>query len=235
MKHTSILTLICILSVTLRAQTKDFEKAMAKYEKYSYDSAAEGLEGLERKSVVVRRTLAESYIKTQDFAAAESELAAIMQSGDKTAEDVLSYAEVLKRNGKYDLAQQSMMTYYELMPADGRAQEHRANPGYHTVLQEDKGQFKVTNLDINSEQEDFGPAYYRDQVVFASSREGVKPIRRKWNWNRLPFLDMYVAEKGTGSQLSAVRQHHARANMRYHEGPASFDASGNYIDRKSVV
>lgn len=230
MKQLMILIGIFTLSTaTLLGQTKEVEKAIEKYEKYSFDTAAEKFESLDRKSVEVRRKLAESYVRTQEFDLAETEYSAIMQSDDKTPQDVLAFGQVLMMNKKYSEAQKAMEVYYELVPSDSRGQMHHVSPGYYTDLTEDKGQFKVTNLTINSAQEDFGPAYYQDKVVFASSREGVKPVKRTWNWNRLPFLDMYVANEGKGASISDIQQHHSKGNGRYHEGPASFDASSKYM------
>jgi outer membrane protein OmpA-like peptidoglycan-associated protein len=226
--HLTLIITLLIGQVSL-AQTKDFEKAVESFDKYSYDTAAEKFQNLDRKSVEVRRKLAESAIRIQDYTVAETELAAIMNSDDKTAEDVLAYAEVLRINEKYEESQQSMEVYYELQPSDSRAQAYHGSPGYYETMLLDEGKFKVTNLPINSKQEDFGPAYYGDKVVFASSREGAKPVRRTWNWNRLPFLDLYVAQSGKGASIQDLKEYNPKGNGKYHEGPAAFDASGKMM------
>lgn len=229
MRRFAIISLALIAGLNTTAQDKDVTRAVKNFDKYSYDTAAEDFESLDRKTTTIRRKLAESYVRTGDFIAAEKEFELIMNSDDKLAEDVLEYAQVLQKNKKYEKAQQSMEVYYELMPDDSRGRMHHSSPGYYEVLMVDKGQFKVQNLEINSEQEDFGPAYYKDQVVFASSREGTKAVRRKWNWNRLPFLDMYVAESGKGAAIGNLKRHHAKENGKYHEGPASFDEKGELM------
>lgn len=209
-----------------QAQDNDLKKAVKKYEKYSFDTAADEFQSVDRKTSEIRRKLAESYIRTHRYDLAEAEYTEIIKTEDKKAEDLLRYAEVLKFNKKYQQAQQSMEAYYELAPDDSRARASHSSPLYFSDLMIDKGQFKIKNLDVNSPQEDFGTSYYKDHVVFASSREGSKPIRRKWNWNRLPFLDMYIAEDGSGADLSGLEAFNRKSNKKYHEGPVAFDAAG---------
>jgi outer membrane protein OmpA-like peptidoglycan-associated protein len=218
-----------MISLGVTAQDSSLEKAMKKYDKYSYDTAAEELEEVSRKTTTVRRALAESYIKTQRYDLAEKEYELIMKNEDKVAADVLHYAEVLQVNKKYEQAQNTMGVYYELAPDDSRAKASHNNPAYFSELLVDKGQFTIKNLAINSAQEDFGTSYYKDKVVFASSREGSRAIRRKWNWNRLPFLDMYIADEGTGASLSELKPFNRAANKKYHEGPVAFNEKGDLM------
>ena len=101
-----------------------------------------------------------------------------------------------------------MTKYSELAEEDSRAQLHSENSNYVNDLLVENKKYSVSNLAINSEQQDFGPTLYKGKVVFASSREGSKPIERKWNWNGLPFLDLYVAEiKENGDLINEVQLH----------------------------
>ncbi|NJO89026.1 MAG: hypothetical protein HC831_08780 [Chloroflexia bacterium] len=92
-----------------------------------------------------------------------------------------------------------------------------------------KVRFKIESLNINSKQEDFGTAYYKDKVVFASTRQPLKMIKREWNWNELPFLDIYVGEVDTNLHFTSFEKFHKNINKKFHEGPASFSADGNFM------
>jgi hypothetical protein len=49
------------------------------------------------------------------------------------------------------------------------------------------------------------------KVVFASSREGTEPICGKWNWNGLPFLDLYQLDV-EGAQLKNAQRFYKALN-----------------------
>ena len=219
---------LMLLTGTLAfGQPKTLSKTVKKYDKYSYDTAAEELENVDRKSTDMKRKLAYSYLRTNDLVNAEKYFAEISTTAEK-ASDVLSYAEVLKMNKKYSEAQQWMEKYASMNPADTRGKMHQGQSGYENTLMKDKGQFVIKNLSINTAQEDFGTHYYKDKVVFASSRTGVKPVKRTWNWNRLPFLDLYVANASEDNELSGLVPHNTKNNKKYHEGPAAFNKAGDF-------
>lgn len=228
MRTTFYTILFCGLFGFTYAQDKDIAKVDKQYEKYSYDRAAEGMEDLGAETADMKRKLAESYLNTDQYKQAERVYLQLVETDSPTADDLRQYAEVLMLNKKYKMANQVMHTFYELSPDDQRAKHFHANPMYHEALLKDKGQFSVKNLDINTAQEDFGTSFYKDKLVFASSREGIKPVRRKWNWNRLPFLDTYVAPR-TSDGLGMPSPFQSRANKKYHDGPVAFDEKGEYM------
>ncbi len=90
-------------------------------------------------------------------------------------------------------------------------------------------QFVVKNININTDQADFGTAYYKGKIVYVSTREGVKGIRRTWDGNHLPFLDMYLADIESDNQLSNRRQFRKDINKKFHDGPATFSKDGKLM------
>jgi len=91
-------------------------------------------------------------------------------------------------------------------------------------------QFSIKNIDINTDQADFGTAYYKDNnIVYVSTREGVKGIKRTWSGNSLPFLDMYLTNIESNNELSNRRQFRKEVNKKFHDGPASFSESGDLM------
>ena len=94
---------------------------------------------------------------------------------------------------------------------------------------ESNERFTIKNLEINTSEEDFGLVYYKDQVVFTSSREGTKSIVRTWDGNHMPFLSLYVADKTESNELINITSLSSKINSKYHEGPATFNKAGDYM------
>jgi peptidoglycan-associated lipoprotein len=85
------------------------------------------------------------------------------------------YAESLKKNGKYQLANDEFRKYKQLVPSDPRAdQEIRACDLAADWLRNPEG-YKVDELkEVNSKDADFSPAFARDDfgvIYFTSSRD----------------------------------------------------------------
>lgn len=196
---------------------------------YSYTEAIEKLEGITNKSTLVNRNLAESYFKIGDLEQAESYYAAIVNATDHTSDDLYQYASVLRMNKKYPESDEWMKKFHQTESNDSRGKAYRQNQGFYKKLQKDDGQFEIKNLDINTAQSDFGTAYYKNQVVFASSREGVVPVKRRWNWNGLAFLNLYVANNDGTNTLSDVAIFNSKLNGKFHEGPATFSKDGTFM------
>ncbi|MDG1475678.1 MAG: OmpA family protein, partial [Vicingaceae bacterium] len=221
---------IAITSVlSLTAQTGKIKKGQKYYDGYSYSKAIEKYEGLSEKSTSINRQLADSYDKTGNTTKSETYYAEVVKSEEKTPEDFYNYASVLSKNGKHAESEKQMKTYESLMASDSRAKQYAAKPGFYKTLLKDKGQFSYKNIAANSAQQDFGVTYYKDKIVFASSREGIVPIKRRYNRNGLPFLDTYIAIQNEESELSEIEQFNKGINNKYHEGPATFNEAGDYM------
>jgi len=216
--------------LSLSAQTGKTKKGEKYFEGYSYSKAIEKYEGLAEKTTAINRQLAESYAKTGNTEKSETYYAEVINSEEKSPEDIYNYAAILAQNRKYDESEKWMNKYELVVTTDSRAKEHSASPNFYKTLLKDKDQFSINNLEVNSAQEDFGPTYYKDKVVFASSREGIVSIKRTWNWNGLPFLDMYEATASEENELSDLKELiKGKKNHKYHEGPVAFNKEGNYM------
>ena len=210
-------------------QDKTVAQGDKHFENYHYRKAIEAYEKVGEPTVAIQKKLADSYRLLGNTGKAEEHYAAVVTDESRDADDLYYYASALKSNGKYVQSDVWMGKFQEVRSADSRVSKYQLQSGQVKKMMEADDRYKIKNLDINSEQEDFGAAYYDDQIVFASSREGVKPVRRTWNWNGLPFLDVYVADKAADGELSNLRGFHKHINDKYHEGPASFTSDGNFM------
>lgn len=195
------------------------------YSFYSFDKAIEKYNQADVLTVEGQRKLAESYRNTNNPIKAEETYAKYIKQQGVIADDYYNYASVLRTNGKYQEANTLMDVFKELSPNDLRAKNYAANNSQLSNLLKDEGRYKIEHLSINTDQQDFGTAYFNDKIVFASTRGGAKAVKRSYNWNSKPFLDLYVAGK-SGEQLTDARNLNKAINKKMHEGPASFANEG---------
>ncbi|MBN2663401.1 MAG: OmpA family protein [Bacteroidales bacterium] len=90
--------------------------------------------------------------------------------------------------------------------------------------------FTIKNLSINTEHQDFGAIFYKDKIVFSSTNANAQLLNRKWSYNDLPFLDLYIADIDPNTQeFTKINEFNKQANKKYNEGPAAFTADGNLM------
>jgi len=229
-KRVTIISLLLLITFPLSGQSLRLKKADKYFYEFSYDKAVKAYESIEDKNADIYRNLAKSYLMLGDIDKAEENYSHLMSTGEYKPEDVYDYASVLLMNKKYDEAANWMQKYYKLRPDDSRAQAFMENPLYYRELLQSDLQVRLNDEEINTEYQDFSPVYYRDsQVVFASSRGNSLLVNRRWNGNRQPFLDLYVADINPGNTLSNVRKFDEHVNKEYHDAPATFNKEGDYM------
>lgn len=224
-----LFTVLCFCSLLLPAQTEKIKKGSEEYKRLSYSKAIRKLEACTPKTTDVKRELAESYFITGNIPKAESYYSEVVEGTDATADDYYRYSSILRMNGKYDESEKWMSKFGQKKANDSRVAEFFLNPTAVKQLSKDEGRFEVTNLEINSSQQDFGTSYLNDKVTFASSREGVIPVKRRWNGNGLPFLDIYVGTIGGNGQITDPARVGEGINKKFNEGPASFSEDGTQL------
>lgn len=227
---TKILIIVLLLiSTNVFAQVAKEKKGDKLFDSFSYKQSIEKYEAITDKTDSIKRNLAMGYYNIGEYEKSEEYYAELAQSETRIPEDVYNYASVLAVNNKHDESSKWMQEYAKLNKNDSRAKRYVQNPAFYDDLLKEQGQFSIKNLDINSKNEDFGAIFFKNKVMFASSREKVRFTRRKWNWNNLPFLDLYVAEKDSDYELTKPEIFRAHVNKKYHEGPASFAANDNFM------
>jgi outer membrane protein OmpA-like peptidoglycan-associated protein/tetratricopeptide (TPR) repeat protein len=231
MKHQRIilflLAFFCIFQ--LSAQKRTLKRGDDFYKTYSYSESIKKYEAITDKTIDIYRKLAESYYNVGKLNKAESYWKTVVENESRTADDIYSYASVLSMNKKYKESEKWMREFNKINANDTRGRLWANNSGFYERLQQDKGRFKIESLNINSKQSDFGTTYYKDKVVFASTRQPLKMIKREWNWNELPFLDIYIGEVDSSLHFTSFEKFHKNINKKFHEGPASFSADGKFM------
>ena len=216
-----------ILPISFFGQSS-LKKANNHYNNYSYSKVVEKLEGTKQITTDSQRKLAESYKMIGKFLAADSLYSIIIQASDKTSQDIYAYAQILKMNAKYDEAQKQMDAYSALNAADSRTKLFNQNKTYTIDLLKDKGQFDVKNLAVNSTEQDFGVTYFKNEIVYTSSKHDINAAYRRWNGNNLPFLDLYIGKIEENGEITNSKKM-SSLNKKYHEGPSSYNKAGTII------
>ena len=226
-KNIYILNLF-VLPVFMVAQSASVKKAAKYYNNYDYSHVIDKVANKSDIKTDIIRELAESYKMVGDYKNAEINYAKVASASDKTPDDVYAYAQILKTNSKYNEAVTQLDTYNSLKTNDSRIALYNSNKQYFAELLKDNGQFSIKDLEINSAQQDFGPAYYKNDVVYVSSKHDVGAVFRVWTGNKLPYLDLYTAKKDASNELKDAKKL-SKLNKKYHEGPACYNKEGNVM------
>ncbi len=216
-----------ILPISFFGQSS-LKKANNYYNNYSYSKVIEKLEGDKKISTDDQRKLAESYKIMGNFLAADSIYSKIIEAPDKTTQDIYAYAQILKMNSKYAEANKQMDNYSSLNASDSRTKLFNLNKTYNVDLLKDKGQFEIKNLAVNSPEQDFGVAYFKNELVYTSSKHDINAANFSWNGNSLSFLDLYIGKLEENGEITNSKKI-SSLNKKYHEGPASYSKDGSIV------
>ena len=229
-KYNFFLFFLLSLSITVNAQKSKFEKKGDKlYSYYSFQEAAKYYSKENNLTIESRRRLAESYKNIGNYKMYEDVLSSIVKNDKANNDDFLSFSNALKYNGKYEDAIFWMDKFLEKNPNDLRSLDFVKNKNELDKLLKNEGRYKIKNLDINSIHQDFAATFYKSgKIVFTSSKEGVKNIKRTYSWNQKPFLDLFIAEVKSG-QFEKPKKLSKILNKKLHEGPAAFAKKGTYM------
>ena len=186
--------------LTVQAQSARLRAANNQFDDLSYASAArtyeEFLKADKRKDTTETREamtkLGYSYRKLQDSRNAERIYTDLVKAYPTLDSEVyLYYAQSLAANGKYRESQRQYSRYGEKQAQDMRGRRFTVSYMDMSRFYQDSSSYRVESLPINSRQADFSPMYYKDGLVFVSARDEGGLIKRVFNSNQTPFLDLY--------------------------------------------
>lgn len=217
------------MSINAQEKSKKEKKGDKYYFVYAFDKAIDSYTHTKNLTVDGQRKLADSYHNMHQHIQSEVAYSKLVTTtGGNLPEDHYNYAMILKSDGKYDESNKWMDKFVEQKPNDLRAKDYVANKQTMNDLLTDDGKYKVVHLDANTDAEDFGTSYFKNKIVFASSRATPKMIQRKSNRDGQPYLNIYVSEVD-GGQLKDPENFDKSLNGKMNDGPASFSADGNYM------
>ncbi|MGF7140934.1 OmpA family protein [Roseimarinus sediminis] len=180
------------------------------------------------ENVYVIRKLADSYRYLGNTEMVEKWLSMLIELGEEQPEDLFNYSMALKTNGKYDLSEEYLKEYSKLSPEDGRVNLEQSLLDYINFLVQDSARYEVESLPFNTKGADWGPTLYKNQLVYVSTGDPDESRDIKYNWDQLPFLDIYSVEIDEYGNYSKPDIYAKELMTSFHDGPATFDTN---IDR----
>ncbi len=140
---------------------------------------------------------------------------------------VYYYAQALRTTGNYAQAREMFAKYNQLEPGDHRGAAYAAC--CDSVMDPWKNHlpgFEVKNVSaINSPQSDFGPAFYKGSLVFASDRTSVLD-ENLYGWTERGYLDLLSADPVSQGEfwgnMKSPSSFKGVLNQAFHDGPATF-------------
>jgi outer membrane protein OmpA-like peptidoglycan-associated protein len=187
-------------SLSIQAQSVRLRSANKQFDNLSYVSAIRAYEDFlksdkKKEPADIREAMTKlgySYRKVQDTKNAERIYAELIKAyPDAESEVYLYYAQSLAANGKYRESQKQYSQYGEKQSQDLRGRRFTVSYMDMSRFYLDSSSYKVQSLPINSRQADFSPMYYKNGLVFVSARDESGSVKRVFNWNQTPFLDLY--------------------------------------------
>ncbi|MDA3929816.1 MAG: OmpA family protein [Prolixibacteraceae bacterium] len=175
-------------------------------------------------NVNVIRKLADCYRNIGETEKVESWLSLIIEMDEAYPEDIFNYSMALKSNGEYKKAEVYLKEYSSLRPEDGRINKEQSILEYVTFLVQDSARFDVQSLPFNTKGADWGPTFYENKLVYVSTGDPDESRDIKYNWDQLPFLDIYYVDIDEYGNYSEPDIFAKEIMSTFHDGPATFDA-----------
>jgi outer membrane protein OmpA-like peptidoglycan-associated protein/tetratricopeptide (TPR) repeat protein len=240
-KVTLLFLLVFLVGSTSFAQKSKLQRANAAFEDYNYQTAIElYLEILDKTDVSEAKIkLAESYRKVNNMAEAEFWYGQVVHLPEAKPIYYLYYGKSLQANGKCDLAKPWFEKYSIEEPDDLRGQllaNTCDREELEKMIASRKDFYEIKKLPFNTAFDDFGPAFFKGGIVFASERDNTGPTARIHEWTGYPFLDLYYTKVDTVDAEALEfkyegkpKKYEKKLNTKYHDGPICFSRDGKEI------
>ena len=239
------LSLVCaalLLCGTVLSQRKQIEKANEEFDKFSYIDAREiYLKVVEDgyESAEIFKRLGDTYYWNSDYDNAATWYGRLLEAYPDQAEAVYYYraAQSLKSKREYAESDRLMDIYAGMAGNEGLiVRNYRQDRKYLESIAFGARSYELEKVSVNTGYSDFGPSFYGDKLVFASSAPSSEGDRT-YEWTDLPFLDLYVADVDSLGRLSNARALPGDINTRYHESSTSFGSDGTtvYFTRNNFI
>jgi len=239
LKNTILSIILLLFSTMLLAQQKKADKT---YKELGYKASIPLFENKDNLSTKDLIKIANAYRLNHDVENAELWYSQVVEESQE-AIHLLHYAQALHSNEKYELAKAFYRDYQAAMGGNGPDQRGTQLANAIEQIQD----FKHTPVQIKNEESintqklEFSPAYYGEGIVFVSTLD---PKQRRKNgqlkkvkeeneeldlWINDNFMTLYFATKNEAKELTEVEVFSGNLSTKYHEGPVTFDQSGERI------
>ncbi|KFF11428.1 OmpA family protein [Flavobacterium hydatis] len=226
-------TLFLISGLGSYAQNNKIKKAEKEYEQLAYIDAIKIYENVAKKgykSADLFQKLGNAYYFNAELPQANhwyTELFSLKQTLDP--EYYYRYSQTLKSVGDYDNANKMLDAFNIKNSNDSRAKLYESNKDYYAKIQENSGRYTIHNIEINSELSDYGTSFFKDQIVFASSRERRGVTKHIQKWNNQAFSTLYTAKIDANDNLEKPQPFSSTIDSKFNEATPVFTKDGQTV------
>ncbi|PHR70454.1 MAG: flagellar motor protein MotB [Lutibacter sp.] len=227
--------LICSSAI---GQTVRQKRAEGLYNNFSFVKAIKHYQKLidkdDNKGYALRK-LGDTYIMLRMPEKALSIYKQVVQQPNVPSKYYYYYAQVLRATGDYNESKVWMKKYKEQGNDDDlRIKEFFKDGDLASGIFNSFQTHTLSELNINTEFNEFGAVEFDDKLYFASSRDEGVSVKRLYSWDEQPLLDVYVTSKENGSVATTTRIE-GDVNTIYHDGSVTFNPKGNkmYFSRSN--
>lgn len=228
-------TIFIFLFSTQIIFAQNLKRANSLFERRSYLKAAELFENEDPKTQAIYEKLGDCYYFNNDMKQASFYYKTLISNYNEKVSPTYyyKYAQTLKGTNNFAEADIFLQKYYEANNV--KPTEKIATVTFFDDLNKSiQRPYILQKTSINSPGSDFGPAFYENTIVFASTRNEHTQI---YDWNNQPYLDLYQAEINNEGDLINATLFSEEINTKMHESNAVFTKDGKtmYFTRNNFI
>ncbi|AKD53599.1 OmpA family protein [Spirosoma radiotolerans] len=150
----------------------------------------------------IQSGLASAYQQVGDTQKAERFFReAAANSAEESPQQILEFAQTLVKNGKLQEGQKQYERYLQVKAK----QPERAMPtGPVAGTRKDAVRYRLEYLDLNSQGEEFSPAFYQDGLVYVAGKKGGATIETTGSGGGSGYLDLFYAPNRNNLKVASI-------------------------------
>lgn len=235
-----VFSIFLLVGNTFAQETK-IKKANEEFDSYDFiDARKIYLSVVEDgyESAQIFEKLGDTYYFNSEYAKANQWYGKLMEKYPNNIKPEYYYrtAQTLKSVGEYDRSKAMMEKFWKSSPSNMANGQMDNWKSFEELKEHQNKKFKVTNITTDLTGSDFGPSFYGNKIVFASSSINTEG-NKVHDWNGLPYLDLFEAEINENGKLTNVKSLKGDINSPYHESSAVFTKNGKtvYFTRNNFI
>ncbi len=239
MKYILVIGFI-LTSIFSHAQDQNLARANKYFSRAFYSEAIPLYEKVldESKSFEPVKNIADSYYYINDMVNASKHYKYLLKYYSKKVDEsyYLKYANTLKARKKYNTAYKMLRAYYNKHD-DEKLKMLEKNITYLENVEALGERYTVRNLEINTEDSEFGAIEKGYTIVFAAPKKD-EGIHKRYRWNNQNYLDLYtISTSQTYYGDSVAIPFSEKINSKLHESNIVFTKDGKtaYFTRNNIV
>ncbi len=225
-----------LLSFSVLSQTKELDKANAYFNEFNYEKAIKQYGKIIKSGSNVyfaAQQTAISYSKLGNSQEAVNWYLKVIEFPEFDYNAYFFLSRELQKLKEYDEAQIYLEKYYT-------RSSDQSNPisdleSFIDGLKTDSARYDINPLAFNSKYDEFGPAFYKDYLVFSSNRPTSGLSRNQDVQTGTSFFKLYKIKELNIDLKKEVESFSKNLQSKYNDGPVCFEADETtmYLTRNS--